>query len=77
VIKLSGERCRRTFNLPDPRSRPASFDVRPEEEVGAAKRRPVPSMMRSWSPTLFRKAFHIKGNDDLRWVSLTYALQVF
>jgi hypothetical protein len=20
---------------------------------------------------LFRKAFHIKGNDDLRWVSLT------
>jgi hypothetical protein len=34
-------------------------------------------MARSWSPTLFRKAFHIKGNDDLRWVSLTYALQVF
>jgi len=27
--------------------------------------------------TLFRKAFHIEGNDDLRWVSLTYALQVF
>jgi hypothetical protein len=47
-------------------------------------RRPVPAagsvevmMARSWSPTLFRKAFHIKGNDDLRWVSLTYALQVF
>ena len=34
-------------------------------------------MARSWSPTSFRKAFHIKGNDDLRWVSLTYALQVF
>src|SRR5260221_9866125 len=30
-----------------------------------------------WSPTLFRKAFHIEGNDDLRWVSLTYGLQVF
>ena len=29
------------------------------------------------NPTLFRKAFHIKGNDDLRWVSLTYTLQVF
>jgi len=27
--------------------------------------------------TLFRKAFHIKRNDDLRWISLTYALQVF
>jgi hypothetical protein len=47
-------------------------------------RRPVPAacsvevmMARSWSPTLFRKAFHVKGNDDLRWVSLTYALQVF
>ena len=39
---------------------------------------PVEVMMaRSWSPTSFRKAFHIKGNDDLRWVSLTYALQVF
>jgi hypothetical protein len=27
--------------------------------------------------SLLRKAFHIKGNDDLRWVSLTYGLQVF
>jgi hypothetical protein len=26
---------------------------------------------------LFRKAFHIKGNDDLRWVGLTQTLQVF
>jgi hypothetical protein len=26
--------------------------------------------------TLFRKAFHVIGNDDLRWVSLTYAFQV-
>ena len=38
---------------------------------------PMGDMARSWSPTLFRKAFHIKGNDDLFWVSLTYALQVF
>ena len=30
----------------------------------------------SGSSTLFRKAFHIEGNDDLRRVSLTYALQV-
>ena len=29
------------------------------------------------NPTFFRKAFHVKGNDDLRWVSLTYTLQVF
>ena len=34
-------------------------------------------MARSRPPTLFGKAFHIKGNDDLSWVSLTYALQVF
>jgi hypothetical protein len=40
--------------------------------VAATKRR-----WRSWSTTLFRKAFHIKGNDDLRGVSLTNALQVF
>ena len=26
---------------------------------------------------LFRKVFHIEGNDDLRLVSLTYALQIF
>jgi hypothetical protein len=39
---------------------------------------PVEVMMaRSWLPSLFRKAFHIKGNDDLRWVSPTYGLQVF
>ena len=30
-----------------------------------------------WPPTLFRQAFHIKGNADLRWVSLTYGAQVF
>jgi len=43
-----------------------------EKEVGAAKQRPSIEVMmaRSWSPTLFRKAFHIKGNDDLRWVGL-------
>jgi len=34
------------------------------------------TMARSWPPTLFRKAFDIKGDDDLRWVSLTYAPQV-
>jgi len=34
-------------------------------------------MARPWSPTSFRKAFHVKGNDDLRWVSVTNALQVF
>ena len=34
-------------------------------------------VMLARSPTLFRKAFHIKGDDDLRWVTLTYALQVF
>jgi hypothetical protein len=56
------------------------FDVRYRSPV----RRPVPAacpvemmMAPSWPPTLFRKAFHIKGNDDLRWVSLTYRLQVF
>jgi hypothetical protein len=56
------------------------FDARYRSPV----RRPVPAacpveamMARSWSPTLFRKAFHIKGNNDLRGVSLTYALQVF
>ena len=39
---------------------------------------PVEAMMaRSWSPILFRKAFYIKCNDDLRWVSLTYGFQVF
>jgi hypothetical protein len=32
---------------------------------------PVEMMMvRSWSAILFRNAFHIKGNDDLRRVSL-------
>ena len=41
-------------------------------------RRSVDVMItRSWSPTLFRKAFHIEGNDNLLGVSLTYALQVF
>jgi hypothetical protein len=56
------------------------FDVRYRSPV----RRPVPAacpvemmMAPSLPPTLFRKAFHIKGNDDLRGVSLTYALQVF
>ena len=29
------------------------------------------------TPTLFRKAFYIKGDDDLRRVSLAYAFQVF
>ena len=29
------------------------------------------------SPTLFRKAFHVIGNDELRWVSRTYAFQSF
>jgi hypothetical protein len=28
-------------------------------------------------PTLFRKAFHIVGDDDVRWVGLAYAFQVF
>jgi hypothetical protein len=46
------------------------FDVRYRSPV----RRPVPAacpvemmMAPSWPPTLFGKAFHIKGNDDLRW----------
>jgi hypothetical protein len=38
---------------------------------------PVEVMMAPLSPpTLFRQAFRIRGNDDLRWVSLTYGLQV-
>ena len=37
----------------------------------------VVTMTRSRSPTLFRKAFHIKGNDELRWVTQTHAFQVF
>jgi len=59
-----------------------------EGEPDSAQTTPLPSpapaacpvevtMARSRSRTLFRKAFHIEGNDDLRWVSLTYALQVF
>ena len=31
----------------------------------------------AWLSNLFREAFHIIGDDDLRWVSLTDALQVF
>jgi hypothetical protein len=56
------------------------FDVRCRSPVRrpVAAACPVEMMMApSWPPTLFRKAFHIKGNDDLRWVSLTYGLQVF
>ena len=75
----------RCYGLPTA-SPDASAGLRPWLPVCAARpvRRPVPAacpvevmMARSWSPTLFRKAFDIKGNDDLRWVSLAYALQVF
>ena len=35
------------------------------------------TMVHSWPSTLFRKAFNIKRNDDLSWVGLTQAFQVF
>jgi hypothetical protein len=44
--------------------------------AGVIERR-VRAAARWWSPTLFRKAFYIKGDDDLRRVSFAYAFQVF
>jgi hypothetical protein len=49
--------------LPDGRPTPAGLSCRGED--GALD-----------DPTSFRKTFYIIGNDNLRWVSFTYALQV-
>ena len=52
----------------------APFPFTSLAEAGAAKQRPARQVLVA---TLFRKAFHIKGNDDLRRVGLTtYALDL-
>lgn len=61
---------------PDGR-RAAAFAAVRALQIALRLPRFVVTITRSRSPTLFRKAFHIKGNDKLRWVTQTHGFQVF